>query len=351
VLILMRSFPGTDGQQMQALGFEGLRLITPADPRDSAALPLLAADGSLLATATWRPPLPGGLLVVWLLPATALVFVAMAVLLYLLLSRARKVAAAIAADGRRLAAQHSALEQSEARFRILFDEMLDGFALHEIITDETGKAVDYRFLAVNTAWEKMTSLSRGDVIGRCAREVLPETDPSWIERFGLAAHAGGAQSFESYSNALGRFLQVRAYCTEPGRFAVIFQDVTMQKMADAAVHESLERFRQIFQKHDAAMLLIDPQECTILDANPAAEHFYGFDPDKMVGLPITLLNTLSPEDVALQLQRAAREERSRLNFPRRLPGGELRTVELSTLRIVMHGRSVLFSIIHDIPTS
>ena len=58
------------------------------------------------------------------------------------------------------------LTQSEDRYRMLFDTMTEGFALHEIITDEQGRPCDYRFLEVNPAFERLTGLKRNDLIGR-----------------------------------------------------------------------------------------------------------------------------------------------------------------------------------------
>ena len=70
----------------------------------------------------------------------------------------------------------------EQRYRQLFNEMVDGFALHEIICDETGTPVDYRFLEINPAFEKLTGLKAQDLIGRTVLEVLPDTEAVWINK-------------------------------------------------------------------------------------------------------------------------------------------------------------------------
>ena len=73
------------------------------------------------------------------------------------------------------------LAQSEDRYRMLFDTMTEGFALHEIVTDEQGRPCDYRFLEVNQAFERLTGLKRNELVGRSVLEVLPDTEPYWIE--------------------------------------------------------------------------------------------------------------------------------------------------------------------------
>ncbi len=88
-----------------------------------------------------------------------------------------------------------ALRASEERYRSLFDQMLDAFAVHEIICDADGAPVDYRFLSVNPAFEAMTGLRVEDVVGRTVLEVLPGTDQRWIDTYGKVALTGEPVAF------------------------------------------------------------------------------------------------------------------------------------------------------------
>ena len=83
-----------------------------------------------------------------------------------------------------------ALRASEERYRALFNNMTEGFALHEIVTDEAGRPCDYRFLDVNPAFERLTGLRRADVVGRPVTEVLTDIEPFWIETYGRVALTG-----------------------------------------------------------------------------------------------------------------------------------------------------------------
>ncbi len=113
------------------------------------------------------------------------------------------------------------------------------------------------------------------------------------------------------------------------------------------VSRSEERFRLLFQRHDAVMLLVDPESGSIVGANPAAERFYGYPAGRLVGTSITAINQLPPDQVFAAAQSALREERNQFVFPHRLASGEVRTVEVHTSPIVTD-KVVLFSIIHDI---
>jgi PAS domain S-box-containing protein len=123
--------------------------------------------------------------------------------------------------------------KTELAYQNLFDKMLDGFALHEIICNDQGNPVDYRFIAVNPAFEKMTGLKADTVIGKTFREVLPEGESEWIDRFGRVALTGDPVEFESVSRALSKTFQVTAYCPGPGQFACIFVDISETRQAEA----------------------------------------------------------------------------------------------------------------------
>jgi PAS domain S-box-containing protein len=125
------------------------------------------------------------------------------------------------------------LLNSEERYRRLFTSMLNGFAVHEIICDADGKAVDYRFLEVNPAFEQMTGLKAADVLGKTVREVLPGIDAVWIETYGRVALTGEAVQFEDYATPLQKYYQVYAFCPQVNQFAALFSDITPRKQMEA----------------------------------------------------------------------------------------------------------------------
>jgi PAS domain S-box-containing protein len=121
--------------------------------------------------------------------------------------------------------------------------MSSGFALHEVILDERGKPLDYRFLDVNPAFEKLTGWKAADLIGRAVLDVLPDTEIFWTETYGRVAATGEQFCFENYSKKLDKYLEVTVYEPEPGRYASIFQDITDRKRAEEENRTLAERLQ------------------------------------------------------------------------------------------------------------
>jgi PAS domain S-box-containing protein len=132
-------------------------------------------------------------------------------------------------------------KRAEEDYRTLFREMLDGFALHEIICDEKGIPIDYRFIAVNPAFERMTGLKMEDIAGKTVLEIMPNTERHWIEIYGKVALTGEPALFENYAVEMKKHFKVTAYQPVQNQFACIFVDITDQKRAEMALRESKER--------------------------------------------------------------------------------------------------------------
>ncbi len=127
------------------------------------------------------------------------------------------------------------LREVEAHHQMLFERMIDGFAVHEIICDLNGQPIDYRFLAVNPAFERLTGLRETEVVGRTFAELWPKPDPFWVETYGRVALTGESISFQHFSKELGRHFEVSAFRPAPRQFACVFVDVTERVRAEDKV--------------------------------------------------------------------------------------------------------------------
>ncbi len=118
--------------------------------------------------------------------------------------------------------------------------------------------------------------------------------------------------------------------------------------ADTPLLQSDSLFRQMFERHTAVMLLIDPEARIILDANLAAARFYGYPREELRGMDVSRINAQPESEVVAQRQQAMSGEKSNFIFDHRLASNEIRTVEVHISTIQYGGKNLFFSIIHDI---
>ena len=128
----------------------------------------------------------------------------------------------------------------------------------------------------------------------------------------------------------------------------ISRDITDRKRMETALFESEERFRQMFRNHSAVMLLINPKSGSIIDANLAAEKFYGYSHEELLASNINRINTLPADQVSQEMRNAKDEMRNYFIFPHKISNGEVRSVEVHSTPITVNNIPLLFSIIHDI---
>ena len=129
----------------------------------------------------------------------------------------------------------SALKKNEERYRLLFDNMLDGFAYCKMLFEE-GQPKDFVYLKVNKAFERLTGLK--DVVGKKVTEVVPgikESNPELFEIFSRVALTGKPERVSVNIESLGVWLLISVYSTEKGSFVTVFDNITEQKQIEDAL--------------------------------------------------------------------------------------------------------------------
>ena len=189
------------------------------------------------------------------------------------------------------------LRKSEEQYKSLFKNMLNGFALHEMVFDEAGTPIDYIFLDVNEAFENQTNFKKEDLIGRKVTEALPgiENDPiDWISTYGKVVLTGNSISFENYAEPLNRWYSVVAYRPNEGQFAVIFLDITDRKRVEEALRESEERANKYLEIAGVVFVALN-YEGDIALINERGLEILGYQREELLGK--NWFKTCLPENV------------------------------------------------------
>ncbi len=164
------------------------------------------------------------------------------------------------------------------------------------------------------------------------------TAPRTVELLGLHTGAGQTIPCDVHISHLQEESQ------QDGRTLLVLVD----QSTEVALRESEERYSALFMNVKAAMLMVDPDSGRILEANAAAQAFYGYDHDQFSRMRIADINILSAESISAEMKLAQEEKRHCFYFTHRLANGQVRQVEVYSGPVSYGSKTVLYEIIHDI---
>ena len=166
-----------------------------------------------------------------------------------------------------------ALSKSEKKYRVLFKNMLNGFAYHKMIFDEKGKPVDYIFLEINEAFKQLTGLS-SDIIGKKVTSIFPgieKNEPDLISIFGKVARTQEPATIEFYFKPLKRWHNIYAYSPKPNYFAYTFEDITKRKEAEKKLIQYKDHLEELVRERTAKL---EEKNEELVDRNTELELYH-----------------------------------------------------------------------------
>src|ERR1039458_3984823 len=124
----------------------------------------------------------------------------------------------------------------------------------------------------------------------------------------------------------------------------VVRDITERKLATQKLEESEARFRKFFEENGSVMLIVDPSNGRIMNANQAAAEYYGLPQAQLVGRSALQMSTSPADEVERNLQKALTGKRSIFNFRVRIASGEERDIEAYASPVEMDGKQLLYAI-------
>jgi PAS domain S-box-containing protein len=137
------------------------------------------------------------------------------------------------------------LRKSEENYRSLYESMDEGFCVIEMIYDQNGKPVDYRFIDINPAFENQTGFQQA--LGKSILQMVPDIEAHWFDIYGKVAQTGEAIRYENIAIGMHRHFDVFAYRIagdDSKRVGVLFKDITKNKVLLNKLQEHAENLKE-----------------------------------------------------------------------------------------------------------
>ena len=236
------------------------------------------------------------------------------------------------------------LRMSEEKFSALYSSMTEGVALHEVVFDKSGKAVDYMITDVNPAYELITGLSRDMVIGKKSGDIYGTSRPPYMDIFEETASSGKPKLFDTYFELMKKHFSISVFSPGAGKFATVFQDITSRKHEE----EVLERYRLLSGNSRDIILFMRKSDGQIIEANEAAVDSYGYGRDELLSL--TIKDLRGPESKVLTEAQMAEADSRGLLFEtvHYRKDATAFPVEVSSRGMTVGNERILLSVIRDI---
>lgn len=189
------------------------------------------------------------------------------------------------------------IEESEKRYRSLFQNMIDGFAYCKMIFDRNNKPIDFVYLEINNAFEKLTGLKRKNVLGKRVTKFIPgikSAHPELFKIYGNVALNGKPTRFEIYFEPLKIWLNIGVYCPQKEYFVAVFENISERKKAEKKLHESEAKYKAIVENVTDYIFMIDKNN-KVLSINKAGARSLGKKPKDLIGKSIF---NLFPKNIA-----------------------------------------------------
>jgi len=176
----------------------------------------------------------------------------------------------------------NALRESKRKLSEIYSSMSEGLAVHELIFDSSGKAVDYILKEVNPAYERITGINQTNISHKKATDIYSTTEAPHLDIYAQVESTGMSTSFETYSPELNKHINISAFSPGKGTFVTIFRDITEQKYAQKALLTSERRLDAVFNGVTETIMMMNI-EGVILGANQTAAKRWGLPCNELIG--------------------------------------------------------------------
>jgi len=240
----------------------------------------------------------------------------------------------------------SSLSFNEDYFEYLFEESAEGI----VVLDS-----EFRIIKSNQYFLDMFDYQRYEVLDRHIKDVVvPGEKSDETEKFMELVKSGervNVRSFREDSSGEKVEVSIQGFPISLARgktgYYIIYQDISEFRDLERKYFNSQQKYRALFENEDIIILIIDPETGQVVDANPAAENFYGWSRTELKSKKISEINCLSPAEIKAEMENAKANNKNRFLFKHQLASGEIKEVEVYSQPINFSEKEYLYSIVHE----
>ncbi len=243
------------------------------------------------------------------------------------------------------------IQESESRFRELFNYMSSGVAIYE--AKNNGR--DFIFRSFNRAAEKIDKVKKGDIVGKSVLKVFPGVKDFGLFKIFQEVYKTGKPQRHPISlykdQRITGWRENYVYKLPSGEIAAIYDDITERKQVEEELKNSEERLKILFDYAPDAYYISDLKG-NFIDGNIAAERVIGYKREELIGKNFLKLKLLSLTDIPKAAKTLAKSIIGKPTGPdefvlNRKDNSKI-TVEISTYPIKITGRTLVLGIARDI---
>ncbi|MFZ0442840.1 MAG: ATP-binding protein [Methanobacterium sp.] len=189
------------------------------------------------------------------------------------------------------------LYEMEEKYHSLYTSMNEGVAIHKILYDQAGKAVDYIIMDVNPSYEEILDLKREDVIERKATEVYGTDNPPYLNLYSSVVETGNPKTFEVYFEPMDRYFNISVFSPKYEEFATVFEDITERRKTEDELKRSEARFRSVLKNSLDVVYRYNLQTGHYDYMSPAIRAL-GYEPEEMMAMSNDeVMSNVHPDDI------------------------------------------------------
>ena len=238
--------------------------------------------------------------------------------------------------------------ESEFKFRSLYDSMVELSAIHELVYDASGQAVDYRIIDCNPAYERTLGIPRQRALGALASQLYGSSEPPYFEIYRNVAQSGRPVAFEADFAPMGKSFYISVFSPQKDRFVTVATDISERKQAEEKISQNEQKYRDLLNSMNDTAWVIG-QGAAILDVNTAASRVLGYTREEFLSMKVSDIDfNLKPGQIQNLVDSIPFDVERVFETWHTAKDGRKLPVEISSSLVRYQGRPAIICIARDI---